>query len=148
MIAPDANLLIYSYNSTAPLHAESRRWMEDAFSGTETVGIPILSVHAFLRFVTHANHLNPPATFEEAAATINSWLALPHVRILYPGDQHWMHLQQLARQVRIRGPQVTDAAIAAIAMEYGAVVHTNDRDFARFPGLRWVNPLERPSKSR
>jgi toxin-antitoxin system PIN domain toxin len=142
LIAPDANLLIYSYNPAAALHEKSRQWMQDAFSSSEPVGIPILSVHAFLRFVTHPNHLRRPANFAEAAGTINSWLALPHVRILYPGDRHWQLLQRLSEQVRLSGAQITDAAIAAIAIEYGAVVHTNDRDFARFPGLRWVNPLE------
>jgi toxin-antitoxin system PIN domain toxin len=142
LIAPDANLLIYSYNPVAPQHERSRKWMQDVFSSSEPVGIPILSVHAFLRFVTHPNHLRQPASFAEAAATIDSWLALPHVRILYPGYRHWGLMKQLSEQARIRGAQITDAAIAAIAIEYGAVVHSNDRDFARFPGLRWVNPLE------
>lgn len=106
------------------------------------MGIPILSVYAFLRFVTHPRHLQIPATFAQPGAIVNSWLAVPHVRILYPGERHWSILQQLSTKVRLSGAQITDAAIAAIAIEYGATVHTNDRDFARFPGLRWHNPLE------
>jgi predicted nucleic acid-binding protein len=39
------------------------------------------------------------------------------------------------------GPLVSDAEIAAITIEHGGVLHTADRDFARFPGLRWKNPL-------
>ena len=142
MIAPDANLLIYAYDSTSPFYRDAHLWMEQILSSVETVGIPVLSVHAFLRFTTHPRIVPNPRTFMQAAEIVNSWLALPHVQVLYPGDRHWMLLQQIAKQVRLSGGQITDAAIAAIALEYGAVVHTNDRDFARFPGLRWVNPLE------
>jgi uncharacterized protein len=148
MIAPDANLLIYSYNPAAPEHAKSQAWLERLFSETEPVGIPVLSLYGFLRFVTHPRHMVRPASFLEASSIVDSWLALAHVRILYPGDRHWLLMQQLSQQVRLSGPQITDAAIAAIAIEYGAVVHTNDRDFARFPGLRWLNPLARPLPSK
>jgi uncharacterized protein len=142
VIAPDANLLIYSYNEQAVQHARSRAWMEKIFSGVEPVGVPVFSLHAFLRFVTHPRHTRNPLTLREAAEIVNSWVDLPQVRILYPGDRHWQLLQGLSEQVRLNGAQITDATIAAIAIENGAVVHTNDRDFARFPGLRWVNPLE------
>jgi uncharacterized protein len=142
VIAPDANLLIYAYSPESPFHGASRVWMSEVFSGVEPVGIPLFCIHGFLRFVTNATILRNPLAFAEAAAIVDTWLALPQVRILYPGDRHWILLQQLAGHVRLRGAQISDAAIAAVAMEYGAVVHTNDRDFARFPGLRWVNPLE------
>jgi predicted nucleic acid-binding protein len=79
---------------------------------------------------------------------MDSWLSLPQVLLLNPGDRHWVLLRGLSEQLRLSGVQVTDAAIAAIAIEYGAVIHTNDRDFARFPGLRWVNPLDGPSRVR
>jgi uncharacterized protein len=142
VIAPDANLLIYAYDAASPFHRASRSWVEGLLSSPEAVGLPILSIHAFLRFSTDPRIVPNPRTFGQAAEIVDSWLALAHVRILYPGDEHWLLLQRLAEQVRLRGGQITDAAIAAIAIEYGAVVHTNDRDFARFPGLRWVNPLE------
>ncbi len=142
MIAPDVNLLIYSYSPESPFYKASRFWMSEVFSGSEPVGIPLFCVHGFLRFVTNARIAHSPLTFAQASAIVNTWLALPQVRILYPGDRHWELLQRLSEQVRLSGGQITDAAIAAIAIEYGAVVHTNDRDFARFPGLRWVNPLE------
>jgi toxin-antitoxin system PIN domain toxin len=142
VIAPDANLLIYAYDPASPIHRASRRWVEGLLSSPEAVGIPVLSIHAFLRFSTDARIVPSPRTFARAAEIVDSWLALPHVRILHPGDRHWILLQNLAGPVRLSGGQITDAAIAAIAMEYGAVVYTNDRDFARFPGLRWVNPLE------
>jgi predicted nucleic acid-binding protein len=86
-------------------------------------------------------HPKPPS-FRQVTEVIDSWLALPHVRILYPGDRHWGLLQQLGADTRASGNFITDAAIAAIAIEHGATIHTNDRDFARFPGLRWENPLQ------
>jgi toxin-antitoxin system PIN domain toxin len=142
VIAPDANLLIYAYDPASPFHRESRAWMGGLLSSPEPVGVPLYCVQAFLRFFTNPRIAPNPLTFAQAAEIVNSWLELPHVRILYPGDRHWLLLQQLAQQVRLSGPQITDAAIAAIAIEYGAVVHSNDRDFARFRGLRWTNPLE------
>ena len=142
MIAPDANLLIYAYAANDPNHEASVRWLEGVFSGPEPVGIPIHSIYAFLRVLTNPRSAAKPLSFARAGEIVNTWLALPQVRILYPGDRHWLLLQRLSEQVRLSGAQVTDAAIAAIAMEHGAVVHSNDRDFARFPGLRWVNPLE------
>lgn len=116
--------------------------MESIFSGSEPVGLPILSVHGFLRFVTHPRHVQVPVTFSQASAIVNSWLAQPNVSLLQPADRHWTILQQFSSQVRLTGAQITGAAIAATAIEYGATIHSNDRDFARFPGLRWFNPLQ------
>jgi toxin-antitoxin system PIN domain toxin len=141
MIAPDANLLIYAYTPQDSFHKSSRKWLEEILSGAEPVGIPIISIHAFMRVQTDLRGRNP-ATFAQAAAAVDSWLELPHVHVLYPGDRHWVLFQQLCSHVKIRGTQLTDAVIAAIAQEYGATVHTNDRDFARFPGVRWHNPLQ------
>jgi toxin-antitoxin system PIN domain toxin len=142
LIAPDANLLIYSYDPNAPLHAKSRNWMEDLFSSDDPVGIPFLCVHAFMRYVTDAKRLAAPLRFNEAAEIVDLWTSLPNVRILYPGERHWQVFQHICSQVRIAGPRLTDAAIAAIALEHNAIIHTNDRDFARFPNLRWHNPLQ------
>lgn len=142
MIAPDANLLIYAYQSSSPFHRRARPWLQQILSGREPVGIPVLCLHAFLRFVTNPRIVEKPVELPGAMAIADSWLALPHVSILHPGDQHWRILEQLSAKVRLSGPQITDAAIAAIALEYGATIHTNDRDFARFPGLRFLNPLE------
>lgn len=140
MICPDANLLIYAYTPQERFHNASRTWLEDILSGTETVGLPNISVHAFMRVQTDPRGRSP-VTFQQAAETVDSWLALPHVRILYPGDAHWHLYQGLAAEAGIRGTDLTDAAIAAIAMEHGGTIHTNDRDFARFPNLRCHYPL-------
>ena len=142
MIAPDANLLIYASHPTSKFHIASKAWLEELLSSSETVGLPILSIYAFLRFMTNPGIHPRPATFRQATEIVDSWLALPHVRILHPGDRNWSLLKQLGVETRASGNFITDAAVAAIAMEYGAVIHTNDRDFARFPGLRWHNPLQ------
>jgi hypothetical protein len=142
MIAPDANLLIYAYSPADRFHAAAREWMQNIFSSTHPVGIPILSIHAFLRVVTHPRVPSGPISFQRAAEIINSWLVLPNVCILYPGDRHWFILQQLSEEMGLTGALVTDAALASIAIEHGATIHTNDRDFVRFPDLRWHNPLQ------
>ena len=141
MIAPDANLLIYANHATSPYHPASKVWLEYLFSGTDPVGIPIPSVNGFLRFMTHPGIHPRPASFKQAAEIVDSWLALPHVRILYPGERHWHLVKKLGLDIRASGNVMTDVGIAAIALEYGATIHTNDRDFARFPGLKWHNPL-------
>lgn len=145
MIAPDANLLIFAHDPVSPFHDPSRRWLEDILSEYQPIGFPILCIHGFLRFVTNPQIASTPVTFQQGADIVGSWLALPHVRILYPGERHWQILRQLSHEVRLRGNLITDAAIAAIAQEYGATIYSNDRDFARFPGLRWINPLNPPN---
>jgi len=142
MIAPDANLLIFANDPASPFHRASRRWLEDVLSGLEPIGFPILSLHGFLRFVTNPRIASTPITFQQGAAIVDAWLAQPYVRILYPGERHWQILHQLSQQVRLRGNLISDAAIAAISQEYGATVYSHDRDFARFPNLRWINPLQ------
>jgi toxin-antitoxin system PIN domain toxin len=142
MIAPDANLLIYAYTPGSPYHAASLAWWEAALSGEEPVGIPLLSIYAFLRIVTNPNLPRGSVGIETALAAVDSWVALSHVRLLVPAERHWILLRNLANQVSLRGTQVNDATIAAVAIEYGATIYTNDRDFARFPGLRWTNPLQ------
>jgi toxin-antitoxin system PIN domain toxin len=82
-----------------------------------------------------------PLSMAEAESHVASWLAQPCARVLDPGERHWAILQDLARHGQATGPLVMDAVLAAIAIEHGATLVTTDRDFARFPGLRWENPL-------
>ena len=78
---------------------------------------------------------------EVAVGIVQQWMALKQVRLLAPGEQHWSLLQQMLIGGQVKGPLTTDAELAALTLEYGGVLYTTDRDFARFPGLRWVNPL-------
>lgn len=140
MNAPDTNLLLYPHNRQSPFHLRARAYWQNALNGRDPIGIPALCVHGFLRIVTNSAFGASCLEIAEALAIVDGWLAQPHVSILNPGPRHWQLLRNLALHVESRS--MTDAAIAATAIEHSAVVHTNDRDFARFPGLRWHNPLE------
>ena len=141
MIVPDLNLLVYAYNIGAPAHAEARRWWEDLLSDSEAVRIPWAVCLGFVRLMTHRAVLLTPLPTADAVATVRSWLDLPNVEILDPGPRHLEYFERALAQAGTGGNLVTDAHIAALAMEFQAEVHSNDADFARFAGLRWHNPL-------
>lgn len=141
MIVIDANLLIYSYDLHSAAHKKSLVWLESVFSGVEPVGLPWQSVSAFLRVLTNWRLSRASVTVEQAVQIVEEWLQQPNVQILAPGDEHWPVLRRMIVEGRASGPLVSDAQIAALTIEYGGVLHTADRDFARFPGLRWKNPL-------
>ena len=142
MILVDANLLLYAYQPRAPQHPASRQWFEAAMQGTELVRFAWLTIWAFVRISTHPRVFDQPLSANEAAAAIDSWLAQPHAGILEPGDRHWGIVRGSMADGQVSGPLVMDAVLAAIAIEHGATLCTTDRDFARFDGLRWTNPLE------
>ncbi len=141
MIVVDANLLIYSYDRDSAHHTKSLTWLEKVFSGVEGVGLPLQSVAAFLRVVTNPRLSGKRISVEQAVQIVEEWIQQPNVQILVPGDRHWSVLRRMILEGRASGPLVSDAEIAALTIEYGGVLHTTDRDFARFPGLRWKNPL-------
>jgi hypothetical protein len=141
VIVFDANLLLYAYNSAAPNHTRARLCVEDAFSGTEAVGLPWQTVSAFLRIITNRQLAGDRMSMEEAAAVVDEWAATPVIHLLAPGDRHWAFFRRMLLEGQASGPLTTDAELAAVTMEYGGVLYTTDRDFTRFPGLKWVNPL-------
>lgn len=139
MILVDANVLLYAYNPSAPQHAASRAWLEEAFNGPAPTALCWASVLAFLRIGTHPRVFERPFTRNEALAIVATWL--PRVRMLEPGEGYAELLARMIEQGQASGPLVMDAALAALAIEHGAALCTTDRDFARFPGLRLVSPL-------
>ncbi|MGB2623014.1 MAG: type II toxin-antitoxin system VapC family toxin [Candidatus Acidiferrum sp.] len=141
MIVLDANLLLYAYDSESQQHAKARAWVEQTFSNGTPVGLPWQTVTAFLRIVTNPRLSGKRFTPEEAALIVDQWLSQPNVRLLPTGDQHWSLLRQMMKDGQARGPLISDADLAALTVEYGGVLHTTDRDFARFPAVRWSNPL-------
>lgn len=141
MIVVDANLLSYSYDSDSPYHKKSRAWVEKIFSDVEPVGLPWQTVCAFLRVVTNRRLPGSRFTVEQAVQIVEEWLAQPNVRIIVAGDEHWSLLKRMMIEGQASGPLVSDAELVALTAEYGGVLYTADRDFARFPGLRWKNPL-------
>jgi len=142
MILVDANLLLYAYHPRSAHHDRSRRWLERSLSGTELVRVAWVTLWAFLRISTNPRAFESPLSTAEAHALVAAWLDVPNVDILEPGERHLEILSGLMDRAQAAGPLVMDAALAALAIEHGATLHTTDRDFSRFPGLRWHNPLE------
>lgn len=141
MILPDANLLLYAYDSGSPFHRAAARWWAALLSEPEPVGLCPVVVFAFLRLSTHPKVFGHPLTVVEAGERIASWLARPNVRLLVPGPHHVDAVCRLLAKAGTAANLVTDAQIAALAQEYGATVHTADTDFARLKSVRWENPL-------
>lgn len=128
----DANVLLYAVNTGSVHHDVSRRWLEAALGGTEAVGLPWVSLLAFLRISTKSTIFTRPLTAGEALNLLESWLASPAATAIDPGRRHVALLAGLLSGSGTAGNLTTDAHIAAIALEYGATVVTFDRDFARF----------------
>lgn len=141
MILIDANLLLHAYNPRASEHDAARTWLESAMQGPGLVRLSWTTIWAFVRIATNARVFSKPLTTAEAQAIVASWLEQPCVGVLEPGERHWEIASRLMQEGQATGPLVMDAALAAIAIEHGATLCTTDRDFARFPGLSWINPL-------
>jgi toxin-antitoxin system PIN domain toxin len=141
VIVPDANLLLYAYDSASSKNEASRRWLDATMSGREGVGIAWVTIWAFLRISTTARVFVQPLSAAEAGTAVSSWLERPNVMLIQPGEKHWAIVQQFVTNGQCTGPLVMDAVLAAIVVEHGATLYTTDRDFSRFPGLEWVNPL-------
>jgi toxin-antitoxin system PIN domain toxin len=142
MIILDANILLYAYDSGSSKHRKARAFVESVFSQAEPVGLPWQTIAAFLRIMTNTRLPGERFGLEEAVEVVDRWLEQPNVRLMAPGDDHWLLLRRMIVEGQAPGPLVSDAQIAALSIEYGGRLQTTDRDFARFPGLRWENPLE------
>jgi toxin-antitoxin system PIN domain toxin len=141
VVVIDANLLLYAYDSASTHHDKARAWLESVFSDLEPVGLPWQSVSAFIRILTNSKLPGERFSIGDAARIIDQWAQLPQVRLLAPGEEHWPLFRRMLVDGQASGPLATDAELAALTMEFGGILCTTDRDFARFPGLRWVNPL-------
>ena len=141
MIVLDANLLLYAYVRELPSQSEARQWLETAFTREPLVGLPWQSIGAFLRVATNPRLSLGSMSIDRAVAIVDSWLQLPNVRLLTPGERHWPILRRAMLESQLRGPKLTDVQLAALTIEFGGILCTTDRDFARFPKLRWTNPL-------
>jgi toxin-antitoxin system PIN domain toxin len=142
MKLPDANLLIYAFDEPSPYHDEAHAWIETLLSGTETVGFAWTVLLAFLRITTRPQLVTNPLKPEAALSIIDGWLGQPVAIIIHPTERHLDILRGLLESSGTAGNLTTDAHLAALAMEHGGEVCSADTDFARFPGLRWTNPLK------
>ena len=141
MILPDVNLLIYAYDAGSRFHNQARRWWEHSLSGSEIVGLSWIVLLGFLRIRCSARVFGNPMPVAKAADHVQSWLERPQVQILHPGVRHAELVLGYLREFGTAGNLTTDTHLAALALEYQAILHTTDADFARFRGLRWTNPL-------
>jgi uncharacterized protein len=140
MILPDVNVLIYAFRRDVPEHALCKPWLEQVVSGDTRFGISTLALAALVRVTTNIRLQRSSASRDEAFAFCDHLLGQPHCQIVEPGERHWDIFKRLCVEADIRGPRVTDAWYAALAIEWGCEWITLDRDFARFPGLKWSVP--------
>jgi toxin-antitoxin system PIN domain toxin len=141
LIIPDVNLLLHAHNRDSPWHGPARKWWKRLLESSEVVGLPWVAMLGFIRITTNRHVLEAPLSVEAACATVREWLAQPYVGIVHPGERHAEVLFRLIERLGTGGNLTTDAHLAALAVEHQAELHSTDRDFGRFPGLRFVNPL-------
>jgi uncharacterized protein len=138
----DANVLVYAYKTGTPQHDAASRWLSRLLASGEVVGLPWVTLWAFLRVCTNTRLWEHPTPAGEVWAVIREWLEQPGIVVPQAGPQHAQILEKLMTDRNVSGPMVTDAGLAALAIEQGATLASTDQDFRRFPEVRWVNPLE------
>jgi toxin-antitoxin system PIN domain toxin len=141
VILVDVNVLIYARNTADPHHVRAVAWLDDRLNGTARVGLPWMTLLGFLRISTHLGAFRYPLTMSEAWAQVRDWLSADPAWIPQPTERHTEILEQLLGQPGVLGNLVPDAQLAALAIEHGLTLCSTDGDFARFPGLRWENPI-------
>jgi hypothetical protein len=141
VIVIDGNLLLYAHVASFPQHARARAWLDAQFSGNAPVGLPWPSLLGFLRIVTNPRIFERPSSLADAWRQVTAWLDCETAWIPRPGDGHRDILESLLGAPGVQGNLVPDAHLAALAIEHGLLLCSTDGDFARFPNLRWENPL-------
>lgn len=141
MRLPDINIVLYAYDSDSPLHTPARDWLDEALSGTETIALPWAVIVGFIRIATNPAIFAGSWEASEAIVEVEAWLAQPCTTIIEPTDRHTAVLRDLLGPLGTAGNIVSDAHLAALAIEHGATLCSCDSDFSRFSGLRWVDPL-------
>lgn len=140
MILPDVNVLVHAHNSDSAVHEAARSWWDNCLSGSEGVGLAWAALLGFVRLTTNRKIVARPLAVSDVMARIQGWLMLPHVHIAQPSDAHFARLRAVLERLGTAANLTTDAHLAVLAMERGYVLYSTDTDFARFEGLRWVNP--------
>lgn len=141
MIFTDINILVYAFREDSELHRPCRDWLETITNGQQQFGIPELTRHGFVRVSTNPRIFDPAAPMAEALAFMDTLTSSPEHQLVIPGPRHWEIFSRLRIDGDLRANLVPDAYLAALAIEAGAELASCDRDFARFPGLRWLNPI-------
>lgn len=137
----DANLLLYAVDRSSPQHRAAAAWLTKILNGRRRVGLPWQTVGAFLRIATHPRVTTHPLSSAAACRHVESWLAADPTWIPPATERTAAVYAELVDSLTVTGNLVPDAMLAALAIEHGLTVMTVDTDFARFPDLRWDNPL-------
>ena len=137
----DANLLLYAVDRGSRFHETAADWLTEQLNGPRRVGIPWQSLVAFLRISTHPRASESPLTPDDALGYVADWLAADPVWTPVPGPRHGELLADLIQRYQLRGNLISDAHLAALALEHGIPVVSADSDFARFADLHWINPF-------
>jgi hypothetical protein len=141
VIVPDVNLLLFAEIDAFAHHGRARQWWEDLLNGERQVGLAPVSLFGFIRISTNRRIFSEPMSVPESIGRVRRWLAQPNVTFLVTGTRFLGIAFQLLEQLGTASNLTTDVQLAAHAIEHGGEVHSNDGDFGRFDGLRWVNPL-------
>jgi uncharacterized protein len=141
----DANLLVYAVDSSAVTHERSKEWLGATLNGPERVGIAWSSLLGFLRLTTNPRVTARPLTMIDSWRQVQHWLALENVWVPTPTSRHGEILGRILGAGQLSANHVPDAHLAALAVEHGLVIYSNDSDFARFTEVRWVNPISASS---
>lgn len=142
MILVDANLLLYAENASLPQYEAAHTWWDEQLSGSAPVCLSWAVIGAFIRIGTNPRVFPRPLTIAGATERVQSWLEQTCVRLVLPTDRHWTIFQKMLNDGQATANLVSDAHLATLALEHGCTLMSTDADFARFPGLRWRNPLK------
>ena len=142
MILPDVNVLVHAHNADSAVHERARRWWDGCLSGAEGVGLAWAVILGFVRITTNRKVVARPLAVHDVMERLQAWLALPQVHVAQPSETHSMRLRAELERLGAAANLTTDAHRAVLAMERGYVLYSTDADFARFAGLRWVNPCK------
>ncbi len=140
----DVNVLIYSFRKDAERHDSYRSWLLDLLNGDAAFAISEQVLSSVIRITTHPKIFKEPSPLKEAIGFDESLRQHPNCRVVRPSENHWSLFIRLCEAANAKGNLVTDAWFAALAIESGSTWITTDRDFARFPGLKWQHPLDHP----
>ena len=141
MILVDASILLYAEDALSPRHRKAREWWDAQLSGAAPVCLCWTVLASFIRISTNPRVFARPLSVDAAMDRVQSWLDQPCVRVIQPTERHWALFQRMLREGQASANLVTDAHLAALAMEYGCELISTDADFSRFPRLKWRNPL-------
>jgi toxin-antitoxin system PIN domain toxin len=145
LILADVNVLIYAFRSDAEDHTRYKAWLEAVIQGAGAYGVAPQVLSGVVRICTHARVFVRPSAPNDVFAFCRALLEQPNASLVTPGERHWSIFERLCLETKATGNLAQDAWLAALAIESGSEWITTDRDYARFPGLRWRPPFESTS---